>query len=120
VSQATQVTQLEKAAIGRLLTTRELKPLRSTVNFDAINVKDRAFSGIGFVMEFERSQELKLFDDGVFLRWGKVGAGLSEETIANGYLIYVDDGSGAGADWEVAWPEVRDTSAIDNLLAKRD
>ena len=42
--------------------------------------------------DFERSEELKLFDDSVSLRWGKVGARLNADQIETGYLVYVDDG----------------------------
>lgn len=72
-----QTTELEKAVIGRMLDDRDLKPTRTTVHFDKVTVSDREYTGVGFVTEFERSQELKLFDDGVSLRWGKTGARLN-------------------------------------------
>jgi hypothetical protein len=75
-----------------MLADRELKPVRSTVDFDAVRVSDREFTGAGFLTEFEQSEELKLFDDGVSLRWGKVGARLNASRLETGYLVYVDDG----------------------------
>ena len=35
---------------------------------------------------------MKLFNDGVSLRWGKIGARLNVAKIETGYLVYVDDG----------------------------
>jgi hypothetical protein len=87
-----RATELEKAVIASMLADCELKPSRSTVNFVAVTVSDREFTGAGFLTEFERSEELKLFDDGVSLRWGKVGARLNASKLETGYLIYVDDG----------------------------
>lgn len=87
-----RATELEKAVIENMLADRELRPLRSTVNFDEVTVSDREFTGAGFLAEFERSQHLKLFDDGVSLRWGKVGARLNASKVETAYLVYVDDG----------------------------
>lgn len=87
-----QTTELEKAVIGRMLDDRDLKPARTTVHFDKVTVSDREYTGVGFVTEFARSQELKLFDDGVSLRWGKTGARLNASKLETGYLVYVDDG----------------------------
>jgi hypothetical protein len=87
-----KANELEKAVIGSMLADRELKPAKPAVNFDAITVRDREFTGAGFLTEFERSEELKLFDGGVSLRWGKVGARLNSSKLETGYLVYVDDG----------------------------
>jgi len=87
-----KVTELEKAVLERMLNEGELSLLKSTVNFDVVRVRDREFTGAGFLTEFERSEELKLFDEATSLRWGKVGARLNPSKIETGYLIYVDNG----------------------------
>ena len=102
-----KATELEKAVIKSMLADRELKPLRPTVNFDAVKVSDREFTGAGFLTEFEQSQELKLFEAGVSLRWGKVGARLNASRIETAYLVYVDDGyltSVEGYTYGDEWP----------------
>ena len=85
-----------------------MKPVESTVNFEAVNVVDRELSGLGFLAEFERSEELKLFDAEVSLRWGKVGARLNASKIETGYLVYVDDGyitAVEGYTYGDEWPD---------------
>ena len=57
-----------------------------------VTVSDREFTGAGFLTEFARSRELKLFEDGVYLQWGKVGARLNAAKLETGYLVYIDDG----------------------------
>ncbi len=87
-----KVTELEKTVIGSILADRELNPIRLSVNFNAVTVRDREFTGAGFLTEFEPTEELKLFDDVVSLRWGKVGARLNSSKVETGYLVYVDNG----------------------------
>jgi hypothetical protein len=108
-----RATEIEKVVIESMLADCELKPIRSTVNFDGVNVSDREFSGVGFLTEFEQSQELKLFDAGVSLRWGKVGARLNASRIETAYLVYIDDGyltSVEGYTYGDEWP-----SSIDRV-----
>jgi len=87
-----KITELEKIVIERMLVDRTLTPLKLAVDFDRVSIRDREFTGAGFLTEFERSEELKLFDDKTSLRWGKVGARLNASELETGYLIYVDDG----------------------------
>lgn len=87
-----ELTELEKVVVRSMLADRDLRPLKSTINFDAIRVRDRDFTGIGFLTDFEPAEELRLFDSGVSLRWGKVGARLGSLKVDTGYLVYVDDG----------------------------
>ena len=87
-----KANELERAVIGWMLADSELNPARSAVNFDAVTVTDREFTGVGFFADFEHSEELKLFDDEVSLRWGKVGARLNASKLETGYVVFVDDG----------------------------
>ena len=103
-----KATELEQAVIGSMLSDHELKPAMSTVNFDAVVVSDREFTGAGFLTEFERSEELRLFDAGVSLRWGKVGARLNASRVETGYLVYVDNGyvtTVEGYTYGDEWPD---------------
>jgi len=104
----TKVTKLEQIVIGRMLADHDLKPVRTAVNFDAVMVSDREFTGAGFFTEFERSEETKLFDDEVSLRWGKVGARLNASKVETGYLVYVDGGyltTVEGYTYGDGWPD---------------
>lgn len=99
--------ELESLVIRSLLADPELKPIRSNVNFDSVVVSDRELTGGGFLTEFLRSLELRLFESDVSLRWGKVGARLNASKIETGYLVYVDDGyvtSVEGYTYGDAWP----------------
>jgi hypothetical protein len=103
-----KANDLEKLVVGTMLTDHELKPVRSTVNFDAVAVSDRELTGVGFLTEFERSEELKLFDADVSLRWGKAGARLNASKVETGYLVYVDDGyvtTVEGYTYGDEWPD---------------
>ena len=87
-----KLTELEKAVINSILADNEVGPTRSAIDFDVVVVRDREFTGAGFLTDLQRSPELKLFDSGVSLRWGKVGARLNASKVETGYLVYVDDG----------------------------
>lgn len=103
-----EATALERAVIGQLLKDIDLSPVRSDVNFGKAKVIDREFTGVGFLTEFEPSQELKLFADGISLRWGKVGARLNACKVETGYVVYVDNGhltSIEGYTYGDDWPE---------------
>ena len=103
-----KATELEKLVIRSMLTDHELKPVRLSVNFDAVLVSDRELTGVGFLTEFQPSEELKLFEVDVSLRWGKVGARLNASKVETGYLIYVDDGyvtSVEGYTYGDEWPD---------------
>jgi hypothetical protein len=106
-----KANELERLVIARMLADRELKPIRSSVNFDRVIVSDRGLSGAGFLTELEPSDELRLFDSGVSLRWGEVGARLNASKVETGYLVYVDDGyvtAVEGYTYGEPWPDAID------------
>jgi hypothetical protein len=86
-----RVSELEQRVIEALLADRTLAPMKRTLNFDAITVADTDANGHGFMTHLEPSEELRLFDDDVSLRWGRVGAMLNS-SVLTGYVVYVDDG----------------------------
>ena len=103
-----KANELEMAVIGHLLADSELSPIKTKVNFAAVAVRDRELTGAGFLTDFERSEELKLFADGVSLQWGKVGARLNASSLETGYLIYIDDGyltTIEGYTYGEEWPD---------------
>jgi hypothetical protein len=105
---AMKATELEKLVIRSMLVDHDLKAVRSSVNFDAVLVSDRELTWVGFLTEFQRSEELKLFEADVSLRWGKVGARLNASKVETGYLVYVDDGyviSVEGYTYGDEWPD---------------
>ena len=103
-----KVTKLEELVIGRMLADHELESVRSTASFDAVMVRDRELTGVGFLTELERSEELRLFDAGVSFRWGKLGARLNASRLETGYLVYVEDGyvtAVEGYTYGDKWPD---------------
>ena len=84
--------ELETAVLNYLFRDPELAFVRAKVDFKRVTVTERSMTGAGFLTDFERSDELKIFEDGVSLRWGKVGARLNASKLETGYLVYVDDG----------------------------
>ncbi|MDY7093938.1 MAG: hypothetical protein SX243_13280 [Acidobacteriota bacterium] len=87
-----KLTELEASVLGRMFADNELPPRRGELHAEAVDVVDREFTGVGFLTELRRSPELKLFKDGVSMRWGEVGARLNATKIETGYLVYVDNG----------------------------
>src|SRR5688572_16216057 len=60
--------------------------------WDAVVVTDRTMTGVGFLTELERSEELRVFGETISLRWSKAGARLNDAGIETRYLVYVDEG----------------------------
>lgn len=102
-----EVSKLEQGVIERMLAHAELKPLKLAVNFGAVRVTGRELTGAGFLTEFERSEELKLFDENTSLRWRQVGARLNSNNLETSYLVYVDSGyltAVEGSTYGESWP----------------
>lgn len=102
-----KTNELEQAVLKNMIADPELKPL-SSMNFEAVEVVDRTFTGAGFLTEFERSKELHLFSDGTSFQWGKIGARLNASKLETGYVVYVDGGyitAVEGYTYGDPWPE---------------
>ena len=89
---ALKLTELEIFVLECMLADDEVQPHTRELHPEAVIVIDRKFTGVGFLADLQQSPELKLFDDGVSMRWGKVGARLNAKKIETGFLVYVDDG----------------------------
>lgn len=110
--------ELEIAVLRSFLADREQHPAAFPASLDSLNVTDRALTGAGFLTEFERSRELKWFQDGVSMRWGNVGARLNAPRLETGYLVYVDDGyvtAVEGYTYGDPWPEHVDSIEVYEL-----
>ncbi|MEO8214170.1 MAG: hypothetical protein ABI560_13300 [Myxococcales bacterium] len=117
---------LEKSAVEKVLADTSVKPTKKSIRWDAISIKSRSLTGAGFLTEFEPSPELKVFADGVSLRWGKVGARLNVRRTETGYLVYVDggqitavEGYTYGDEWpnevdSIEWYELKEGSELEN------
>jgi hypothetical protein len=55
-------------------------------------VTSRRYTGAGFLTDLDRSEALRLFDEEVSLRAGRVGARLNSNRLETGYLVYIDNG----------------------------
>jgi hypothetical protein len=113
-----KANKLEQALIERMLTDANLKPLRRTVDFDAISIKYREFLRLGFFTEFESSDELRLFAPSISFRWGKLGARLGPTNVDTGYSVYVEDGYLVGIEghtYGTQWPAEMDDFSLYEL-----
>lgn len=104
-----KANDLEKAVVGRFLADPAVMPNKLIIDFEVVVVSSRDFTGVGFLTNFQRCEELKLFNDDVSMRWGNVGARLNEAHIDTGYVIYVDEGYLTTVEGftygEDVWPE---------------
>lgn len=103
-----EANELEKIIMGRLLNDPALKPVKAAIDFGRVVVVERNMTGAGFFTGFERSDELKMFDASVSLRWENVGARLNASGLETGYIAYVDDGylrTLEGYTYGEEWPE---------------
>jgi hypothetical protein len=86
---------------------------------------ERNYSGIGFLTDIQPAQVLKLWDEGVSMRWSNVGAYLNKERLDTGYLIYVDDGYLTGIEGFTyggdLWPDlVNEIEVYKELFGKSE
>ncbi|MCA9623177.1 MAG: hypothetical protein KC731_29360 [Myxococcales bacterium] len=103
-----QLTDLETAVIESMLADKDVPAHELELRPEAVIVRSRKLTGVGFLTELQRSPQLKLFSDGVVMRWGRVGARLNATRIETGYLVYVDDGYLAaieGYTYGDEWPD---------------
>jgi hypothetical protein len=112
------ITKLERAVVEWFLRDPQLPPLRGDVSLEKINVVARDFTGVGFLTRLEPTEETKLFEDGVTLRWGQVGARVNAPKVETGYVVYVDDGylrTIEGYTYGDDWPETVDSFELYEL-----
>ncbi|MCG8556924.1 MAG: hypothetical protein MJD61_16815 [Proteobacteria bacterium] len=83
---------LERAVVERFLCHEVDRVRKPGLDFDKVPVRSREFTGAGFLTEFEKCEELHLFDNSVSDRLGKIGAKLGESKVDTGYLFYIDEG----------------------------
>jgi hypothetical protein len=118
-----QPNELEKAIVERILVDPELAPTKSSLRWDEIKVKRRSLTNVGFLTEFEFSEELMVFASDISLRWGKIGARLNETKIETGYLVYVDGGyitTVEGYTYGDEWPRQIDRVQLYDLKEGAD
>jgi hypothetical protein len=121
-----QPSNLEKALVEKILGDLSVRPTKTSIRWDTVDVRSRSLTGAGFLTEFEPSPELKAFADEVSLRWGKVGARLNVTRTETGYLVYVDggritavEGYTYGEEWpskidSIEWYELKEGSELKN------
>jgi hypothetical protein len=89
---AMKASNLEKVIITRFLEDPAVKPVKRSIDFESVDVVGREFTGVGFVTDFRRAEEMRLFGDDSSMRWGRVGAWLNVSRVETGYIVYVDGG----------------------------
>jgi len=87
-----RINELEMAVMERFLADPALALRATSGDYSGVLVASRDLTGAGFLTTFEKCSELRMFEEHVSMRWGKVGARLTPSKIETGYLVYVDDG----------------------------
>lgn len=87
-----KATDLEIAVLKMMLAHADPPASTAVLDPEAVKVIERAFTGIGVMTSLEQCEGLRLFDKGVALRWGEIGARLNADRLETGYVVYVDDG----------------------------
>ncbi len=87
-----KMTKLEKTIIESMIGDSELTLANPKIHLHKMIVTNREFTGAGFFTEIQRSPDTRLFDEGLSMHWGRVGARLNADAIKTGYLVYVEDG----------------------------
>jgi hypothetical protein len=47
-----------------------VKLVKRSIDFESVDVVGREFTGVGFVTDFRRAEEMRLFGDDSSMRWG--------------------------------------------------
>lgn len=113
-----KLTELETAVLERMVAGNHPARLRRAFHADAVTVMGRELTGAGFLTELQRSPELRLFEDGVSIRLGTIGARLNRTMTETGYVVYVDDGyvtSVEGYTYGDEWPTEVETFELYEL-----
>jgi hypothetical protein len=93
-----KLNEFEREVLGRFLADKDLRFSVDKIDMDAVTVADRSFTGIGFVTDVQKDENVRLLDDARSVRWCKVAARLNDEQIETGYVVYVDGGYLSGLE----------------------
>lgn len=101
-----RLEQIEKDILQQFL-NYQYPHLSDKINFDSLNVKNRIFTGVGFLTYLNKDNSLKITDENQSFEWGNIGAKLNDNKIDVGFLIYVKNGfidAIEGYTYDVDWP----------------
>ena len=93
-----KLNELEREVLARFLADQELRFSEKKIDVDAVNVTDRSFTGIGFMTDVQKDENVRILDEARSVRWCKVAARLNDEQIETGYVVYVDGGYLSGLE----------------------
>lgn len=101
------LNDLEIALVKRFLENNLVAFQDEEYFFSALNVLSRDYTGVGFIVEFEKSEKLKVCGVNESCKFGGLGAKLNC-SIDTGYLFYVEKGfltSIEGYTYAEDWPD---------------
>lgn len=87
-----QITELERAVLKKMISDLRSPSNKPSIDLGMVRVKDRHYTGEGFLTEFILTEDLKLCSEDVTMRWGNIGAKVTSSNIETGYLGYIDNG----------------------------
>lgn len=103
-----QITELERAVLKKMISDLRSPSNKPSIDLGMVRVKERHYTGAGFLTEFILTEDLKLCSEDVTMRWGNIGAKLNSSNIETGYLGYIDNGyltALEGYTYGEPWPE---------------
>lgn len=85
------LNDLEKKLIRQFLNRKAVMLRDEESFFSGLKVESREFTGVGFIVNLELSEQLKIDDGTETYKWGDLGAKLNS-SLDTGYLFYVENG----------------------------
>lgn len=101
------VNRIEKTLIKNFLLSLNISVDGDNKFFADVSIKERRLTGIGFFTDLEKSEKLKVGNEGETYIYSKAGAKINH-SIETGYLVYVKDGyldCIEGFTYGEPWPE---------------
>ena len=100
------LNKLEQNILIKFFQTEKIKELNQ-YDLNKIKIKKRINTEVGFITYIEKTELLKVMEQTISLKWGKLGAKINN-SIDVGFLIYIDEGyltTIEGYTYDVKWPD---------------
>lgn len=86
-----ELNDIEKKILHRFLLMKQIGVNDENTFFSNLLLKSRELTGTGFISDLNKSELLKIDDEDVSYKWGKIGA-LLNSSVDSGYLLYIKNG----------------------------
>jgi hypothetical protein len=90
-SSSVELSEIERIVIKQFLASIGVSIESETDFFSDLSIRNREFTGVGFVTDLELSVKLQVSEKSESYKWSDLGAKLNS-SIDTGYLVYVENG----------------------------